>query len=362
MNGDITLRFAASLGAIFLCCGTSLAHAQSEPVEATPAEASGDPAAEDAPAPAAEARALIERGLAHRERQEDREALAAFRAAFDLGGSREARAQMALAEQALGDWLAAEADLAASLVGPDAWIDPRRAVLEQELEGIRARLGRLEVLGGEPGAELELDGRSLGTLPQASPAFVLPGRARLSVMLDGYDPVVRTVEVQLGQLTRETIVMVPEAEPESVSQPISQPPSQPISAPLPDPPPSPSPPPLTADGGPFVALGIASLVVGGLALGAGVGMLVWREDRAGVWNDDVCLGTDPTRTRMENCGSVLDDIRLAEALGGTGLALGGALLGLGIVFLLMDDSPSDRTSIGCGAGPGELGVSCGGVF
>src|SRR5258706_9469725 len=94
-----------------------------------------------AQAPSAEvtADAALQRGIALRKEQRDQEALDEFRRAYALSPSPRARAQMALAEQALGHWLDADAGLGAALdAKEDAWIERNRA----SLEAARVAVGR----------------------------------------------------------------------------------------------------------------------------------------------------------------------------------------------------------------------------
>ena len=71
----------------------------------------------------ARASALIRRGLALRQRGDDREALARFEEAYQLSPSPLAQAQRALAEAALGQWLEANAHLSEAMShGSDRWI------------------------------------------------------------------------------------------------------------------------------------------------------------------------------------------------------------------------------------------------
>ena len=114
----------------------------------------------------AEAEALISRGIDLREHGKDDEALAVFKKALAKSPSPRARAQVALAEQALGLWVAAENDLVLALAADsDAWIAKNRGALEGALAVVRRHIGSLEVRGTD-GAEVMLDGVRLGVLPR----------------------------------------------------------------------------------------------------------------------------------------------------------------------------------------------------
>src|SRR5438046_3093385 len=87
----------------------------------------------------------IDAGLDLREKGKDREALEHFQKAYELSKGPRALAQMALAEQALGVWIDAEAHLKLALQSKeDKWIRGNRQVLEGALNVIQRRLGSLE--------------------------------------------------------------------------------------------------------------------------------------------------------------------------------------------------------------------------
>ncbi len=160
-------------------------------------------------ATADEAEALISRGIELRERGEDDEALALFKAAQAQASSPRGRAQVALAEHALGLWLVAESDLAAALAAErDPWIEKNRAALEGALIIVRRHLGSLDV-HGTSGAEVVLDGVSLGMIPATAPFRVEAGTRTLEVRATGFYATKRAVEVPSGGVSRETVMLVP---------------------------------------------------------------------------------------------------------------------------------------------------------
>lgn len=164
----------------------------------------------------AEAEALIARGIELREKGKDDEALAVFKKALARSPSPRARAQVALAEQALGLWVAAESDLLAALaVEGDPWIVKNRAPLEGALAVVRRHIGSLEVRGTD-GAEVVLDGVRLGTLPAQAPFRVEAGKRTLELRAKGFHPTTRSIEVPAGTVARETVTLValpPDAAP-----------------------------------------------------------------------------------------------------------------------------------------------------
>ena len=165
------------------------------------------PATDDA-ADAADADTLIARGIDLREHGKDDEALAVFKKALAKTPSPRARAQVALAEQALGLWIAAESDLLLALAADsDPWIAKNRAAIEGALAVVRRHLGSLEVRGTD-GAEVVLDGVRLGTLPAAAPFRVEAGKRTLELRAKGFHPTTRSIEVPAGGVARETVALV----------------------------------------------------------------------------------------------------------------------------------------------------------
>ena len=156
----------------------------------------------------AEAEALITRGIDLREHGKDDEALAVFKKALAKSPSPRARAQVALAEQALGLWIAAESDLVLALAAEsDAWIVKNRGAIEGALGVVRRHIGSLEVRGTE-GAEVMLDGVRLGVLPAGNAFRVEAGRRTLELRAKGFHPSARTIEVPAGGVARETVMLV----------------------------------------------------------------------------------------------------------------------------------------------------------
>ena len=156
-----------------------------------------------------ESEALITKGIELREQGKDDDALAMFKKALAKSPSPRARAQVALAEQALGLWVAAESDLVAALAaGGDPWITKNRSALEGALAVVRRHLGSLEVRGTPDGAEALLDGVVLGTIPTPAPFRVEAGRRTLELRAKGYHSTARTIEVPAGGVARETMALV----------------------------------------------------------------------------------------------------------------------------------------------------------
>lgn len=155
-----------------------------------------------------EAEAMIAKGVELREKGKDDEALAVFKKAYAKAPTPRARAQVALAEQALGMWVAAEADLAAALAADsDPWITKNRAALEGALGVIRRHVGTLEVRGAD-GAEVRVDGAVVGIASAGASFRVEAGRRTLEIRSKGSHPSTRAIEVPAGGVARETVTLV----------------------------------------------------------------------------------------------------------------------------------------------------------
>jgi len=292
---------------------------------------------------AQDADALIRQGVQLRTDGRDEEALEHFRRAHALTPTPRSLAQIGFAEQALGEWVAAMTHLTEAAEADDPWIARNRAALDQALEVIRQRVGRLEVRGGVPGALVFVDGVEMGRLPQPHPVFVAAGTVELRVEAEGYAPVSRSIEVTAGSLARETVRLV--GEPSGAgggggSDPIVEPDT-----------PEEGGTPILA----WVALGGAAV---GLA-GGGIALAI-REGHAADWNDDaVCLAGG--LSREQNCADSRKSAESAETWAIVGFAAAGVFAAASAVLFLMGsggDEEAASARLSCGAGPGEVGGAC----
>ena len=131
-------------------------------------------------------------------------------------------------------------------------------------------------------------------------------------------------------------------------------------------PPSDTAPPVvaTADATGFhVGVVIASVI----AVGAIVGAAMFHADRerlAGVYNGDGTGCTGTGSTRGEVCGPQHSAINTDQIAAGVLYGVGGAAAVVAIVLAVVAPSGSStsQASFSCGAGPGTIGLSCGGTF
>lgn len=293
---------------------------------------------------------LLDAGVAARRAGHDDEALGLFTQAWERQPTARARAQMGAAEQALGQFVEAEAHLAEALAGhADAWIEERRATLEAAHGAVEARLGQLEVRVEQPGARLRVDGLEVGALPLTRALRRMPGTVTIEVSADGFAPMTRAVTVTAGELSRETFTLV--------SLTVTAAPGGGAAA----------------HGGAAGAGGSALPLIGWIAGGVGVagvglGFVFYAQREAGVraYNDDArCLGGG--KTRGENCAADASAARTAETLMLVSMVAGGALLagGLGLVLLGGGggDAAAAHASLECTPTFGPVvGAACHGSF
>jgi len=292
-------------------------------------------------APSSEAAQLIDRALDLREAGNDREALPLLQRAVSLDPSPRARAQLALGQQALGEWVEAERGLASVLESrDDAWVQRNHPALEGALVTVRRQLGWLEVEANVPGAQVTLNGVSVGTLPLAGEIRVAAGVVPLKVLAPGYSPVVRLVQIAGGEHAREVLMLQPEA---MVS---------PATAARPDAP--------TPESGKTLAWTV--LVGSGVALTGGIVANVAREHSAAKWNDEVTAYNQACQPQCPGARPSHGDVDLFTGLAVAGYGIGAALGVTSAVLFLHGPAspPPTRTGVRCGIG--VRSAFCGGAF
>jgi PEGA domain len=154
--------------------------------------------------------ALIRRAIELRKHGNDRDALADVQRAYEIAHSPRAAAQLGFAEQALGLWPQAEEHVDEALrASNDPWIRKNRAVVEQARETIRAHVGRLQIVGGQPGAQVTVNDRSVGSMPLADAVAVSAGPVDVEVRAAGYARAVKTINVAPGEYARVSFALQP---------------------------------------------------------------------------------------------------------------------------------------------------------
>ncbi|MBI5513723.1 MAG: PEGA domain-containing protein [Deltaproteobacteria bacterium] len=294
-----------------------------------------------------EAGGWIEEGIRMRAERRDEEALALFRRALDATGSPEARAQVALAEQALGRWADAERGLLASMEAhADPWVARNRGNLDAALAEVRTHLGSVTVRSRTPGARVLINNRDEGPLPRPGPLRVVVGTVTIEVRAPGHVPARRVLDVRADDDLLEELDLVPEAPatpPEGAAAVRLAPPGARE--------PSPGAPVRSWGVGLFVGAGV-------LTLGAS-GAWLWRELSARDFNGQGCMVDRASGAAFNgpDCGSLQSQVGAATTLAVAGFAAAGALAAVGLALWLGAPAQPRRAAVACAPGPWSLGCA-----
>jgi hypothetical protein len=340
---------------------------------------------------------LVTDGLAARRAGNDEQALALFTQAWDAAHTPRARAQMGLAEQALGRFAEAEQHLEEALAtADDAWIRQRRESLQQALESVSARLGSLDVRTAAPGATVRINDRPALALPLARPLRVVSGSLVIQVDAESFVSATRTVNVVAGELARETFELVrvvapvvpvvtpprvePVVTPPRVEPVVTPPRVEPVVTPPRVEPPQPvarrapavaEPPSEEAGGSVLPVVGGVGIGLGALSAGLGAIFFLKGQSDADRWNDDAhCL--IGTATREATCGASRQAAEDAQLISTVSYFVGGGLAMLGLLLVIVgsgggddDAAPSSLRAAAASCAPvlgAVSGVTCEGRF
>jgi hypothetical protein len=190
----------------------------------------------------AEAEALIRQGVELRSQKKDERALPLFEKAYQISRSPRTAGQLGLVEMALGYYVDAEKYLGEAVASPDhPWVAKNLATLKAQLATAKTQIGELSVIGEPAGAEVLVNGKSVGKLPLPGPIRLDKGRVDVQVRAAGYVSSSDTVTMVGGKredrsyrLQREAVAVAP------------PPPAAPPLPPAPMPPPTETKPPAVA--------------------------------------------------------------------------------------------------------------------
>ncbi len=158
----------------------------------------------------AEVEELIRMGVDLRRAGRDPAALPYFRRAYDLERSPRTAAQLGLVEAAIGYWPAAEQHLVEAMnAGNHPWLAQHMNEIRATLERVRAYICELDVVGGPVGAEVIVNGRTVGRLPLAEPVRVAEGTVQVTVRTPGYIEATSSIAVKGGGSERVDVALVP---------------------------------------------------------------------------------------------------------------------------------------------------------
>lgn len=293
----------------------------------------------------------VQRGIELRRMGQNREALSAFEQAYRLEPTIRAGAQIALAHQALGEWVEAERGLERALTsGDDPWIARYHEDLERALSIVRAHLGWLVVEVNVAHAELVVDDTSHHELPSSEPVRVTAGSISMEVRAPGFVPIRRAVDVDPGAQVHVAVDLE------------SMPPSSPLDAPRPLESHAVAASPEVVQGEERSRARAYVPLVAAVVL-AGAGVVSWRvrENEVAIYNDDSrCL--TGTMTREQQCGSRAQAANVLLGVEIGAFATAGASAALG-VWQLWRSSARSSTIARLPCAPwGGLGMECGGRF
>jgi hypothetical protein len=313
------------------------------------------PAVARAEDPVAKASALIEKGIDLRQAQHDAEALALFEQAEALSPSPRGRAQVALAQQALGRWVAAEKNLKQALSAKgDPWIDPRRPILEKALLVIASHLGDVQLSGAR--GTVYVDGVHIEEPDALTHLRLETGRRTLEIRSPGLYPFSRTLDVLPGETLRVEVDQHPlldqPAAPAVVPVPVTP-------APIPANP-EPPPPPVS-----HVQrnLGWVAIAGGALFVGAGAFGIAVHDAAAGNFNANKTCTTETSAPAGSQCSTWLSDGTIGQTVEIAGFVGGGVLAALGITLVVTAPSSKPRVSLfPCAPIPGGAWCSVSSTF
>ena len=137
--------------------------------------------------PAAEAENLIRDGVALRRQKHDEQALPLFQKAYDLIRNPRTAGQLGLCELGVGYSIDAEQHLKEALASSEhPWVAKNKASLDEALKRARQNIGEVAVTGAPVGAEVYVNGHSVGRLPLRDPIRLVRGVADIELRAPGY--------------------------------------------------------------------------------------------------------------------------------------------------------------------------------
>jgi hypothetical protein len=219
----------------------------------------------DASGDVEEARKHFRQGVALFEEEDFEGALFEFRQAYEAAPDYRLLYNMGIAQRETRDYAAAQRSLSTYLAEGGEDIDAaRRQEVEAELEVLASRVGQLALSCNVEGAEILVDGESVGTTPLPDSVPLNIGSRQLEVRAEGHAPYRTTIDVVGGESTSvaaELVVIPPPARVEE--SPLPQ------DGPVPD---SPRAKRLRISTwamlGVTAGVGVGTIVTGVLALGA----------------------------------------------------------------------------------------------
>jgi hypothetical protein len=331
---------------------------------------------ESAPAhaEAAEVEALIAKGNELRRAGTPGPALPYFQKAYELARTPRTTGQLGLAELAAGYPVESEAHLSAALASPnDPSIVKYRQILADALAMARGQIGELTIQGNPPGADVIVNGHSVGTLPLPLPIKLAARNTEIVIRAAGYSEQREIMPIAGGQRHSLT-VNLKSTDKSAAAAPTVVVPPPPRSAAAEAPPHIPDAPATTtvderpsriAPSGPGSGMRTAAWVVGGAAVaaaGAGVALQLAAHSQSDGFNNSPCKDMDPPFST--DCQNVWNAWQSDKRWSIVGYVAGGALAVTSAILFWTSRAPSSDTTphahFQCA--PSPTGLGCRGVF
>ena len=148
---------------------------------------------------------LFEEGVAAAQAGQREVAYEKLKAAWALRQTYDIAANLAVVENALGKHRDAAEHFQFALQNFPPISEPeKRALLEKGLAAARAKVGELKI-NVAPGAEVEVNGRSVGVSPLKAPVFVDPGQATVTCKKKDFGEGQALVQVNIGEAKDVTV-------------------------------------------------------------------------------------------------------------------------------------------------------------
>jgi hypothetical protein len=348
----------------------------------------------------AEAEALIRQGVELRAQKKDERALPLFEKAYQVSRSPRTAGQLGLVEMALGYFVDADKYLGEAVASPDhPWVAKNLATLKAQLATAKSQIGELYIIGEPAGAEVVVNGKSVGRLPLSAPVRLDKGRVDVQVRAAGYLPASDSVTMVGGKredrsyrLQREAVAVTPPPPPPPTASAPAKEMPKPVETTAPatgvpgaTPPPAGEPSgsssqpaatiataPPAGDHSSLRAVTYGVAVAAGVALIAGAVEGIVAMKKRNDFNDH--LGPDPnapfgsaqitdcnTTAPTPACKDIQDSWSRARTLSIVGFVAGAVLAG-GAAALWVISSPKEqvpaRTALVCAPDLGSRGLAC----
>lgn len=258
------VKWFSALGAVALC---STYIGTAAPSLAAPKDNQG---AED----------LARQGIELRRAGRDAEAVSQFQRAYELAPTPRYAAQYGLCLLALSRWTEADLLLAKAVSAKDdPWIKKNRSTLKEASESAKSHIGRLEILGSPEGAQVSVNGRTVGTFPLAADLPVNEGSVDIEVAAPGFTGSTRNLSVRGASYQSVVVRLAPVVAIATVSE-VNAPPRDSLQLTKQD---GEAPRSITASPLFWTGIGVAAIAIGASIFLLSSGKTYPSADQRGTW-------------------------------------------------------------------------------